>query len=68
MVIADDADAVSSTPTGQSIRGLQYFKFTASSWVSRQSIAGIKAGTDVAFRGKLRFSRGARRPQGECVH
>ena len=41
------------------MRSLQFFKYTASSWVSRQSIAGINAGMDVAFRGKLRFSRGA---------
>ena len=59
MALADDDFAVSSAPPMRSIRGLQYFKFTASPWVSRQSIAGIKAGQDIAFRGKLRFSRGA---------
>ena len=46
-------------PGQRAIRGLQFFKYTASQWVSRQSIAGINAGMDIAFRGKLRFNRGA---------
>ncbi len=49
----------SATQNQRDIRNLQFFKFTASSWVSRQAIAGINAGMDVAFRGKLRYSRGA---------
>ena len=58
--VAGDAEAVSNAaPTPRRIRGLQFFKYTTSPWVSRQSIAGINAGMDVAFRGKLRFNRGA---------
>ena len=49
----------SAAENRRGVRALQFFKYTASPWVSRQSIAGINAGMDVAFRGKLRFSRGA---------
>ncbi len=57
---AGDAEPLgSATQNERDIRNLQFFKYTASSWVSRQAIAGINAGMDVAFRGKLRYGRGA---------